>query len=72
VDAEAKFDVLLVGLTNSNLDANLGGEHFQFLHGGDVIWMPAGQHRRIVDFLGTHSGFLLVTFKDGTKAASTQ
>jgi len=72
VDAEAKFDVLLVGLTNSNLDANLGGEHFQFLHGGDVIWMPAGQHRRIVDFLGTHSGFLLVTFKDGMKAASTQ
>ena len=72
VDAEAKFDVLLVGLTNSNLDANLGGEHFQFLHGGDVIWMPAGQHRRIVDFLGTHSSFLLVTFKDGAKAASTQ
>ena len=71
VDAEAKFDVLLVGLTNSNLDANLSGEHFQFLHGGDVIWMPAGQQRRIVDFLGTHSGFLLITFKDGTKAASS-
>jgi hypothetical protein len=72
VDAEAKFDALLVGLANSNLDANLGGEHFQFLHSGDVIWMPAGQHRRIVDFLGTHSSFLLITFKDGTKAASTQ
>src|SRR5258705_248992 len=72
VDAEAKFDVLLVGLTNSNLDANLSGEHFQFLHGGDVIWMPAGQQRHIVDFLGTHSGFLLITFKDGTKLSSTQ
>jgi hypothetical protein len=68
VDAEAKLDVLLVGLTNANLDANLGGEHIQFLHGGDVIWMPAGQHRRIVDFLGTHSGFLLISFKDSASA----
>jgi hypothetical protein len=72
VDAAAKFDALLVGLTNANLDANLGGEHLQFLHGGDVIWMPAGQHRRIVDFLGTHSSFLLITFKDGSQPASTQ
>ncbi len=72
VDAAAKFDTLLVGLTNSNLDANLGGEHFQFLHGGDVIWMPAGQQRRIVDFLGTHSGFLLITFKDSAAPASKQ
>lgn len=72
VDAAAKCDALLVGLTNSNLDANLGGEHFQFLHGGDVVWMPAGQHRRIVDFLGTHSSFLLISFKDGTQPPSTQ
>jgi hypothetical protein len=72
VDAAAKFDALLVGLTNSNLDANLGGEHMQFLHGGDVIWMPAGQHRRIVDFLGTHSSFLLISFKDSTPAAATK
>jgi len=72
VDAAAKFDALLVGLTNSNLDANLGGEHFQFLHGGDVIWMPAGQQRRIVDFLGTHSGFLLITFKDRAAPAAKQ
>ena len=68
VDPEAKLDALLVGLTNANLDANLGGEHIQFLHGGDVIWMPAGQHRRIVDFLGTHSGFLLISFKDSADA----
>ena len=72
VDATAKFDALLVGLTNSNLDANLGGEHYQFLHGGDVIWMPAGQRRRIVDFLGTHSSFLLIAFKDGAAASATR
>jgi hypothetical protein len=68
VDAAAKLDVLLVGLTNSNLDANLAGEHLEFLHGGDVLWMPAGPHRRIVDFLGTHSSFLLITFKDSAVA----
>jgi hypothetical protein len=72
VDAAAKYDALLVGLTNSNLDANLGGEHLEFLHGGDVLWMPAGQHRQIVDFLGTHSSFLLVTFKDSAQAFKTQ
>jgi hypothetical protein len=72
IDRVAKCDALLVGLTNSNLDVNLGGEHIQFLHGGDVIWMPAGQHRRIVDFLGTHSGFLMVTFKDSVAAPVTQ
>jgi hypothetical protein len=72
VDAAAKSDALLVGLTNANLDANLGGEHLQFLHGGDVIWMPAGQHRRIVDFLGTHSGFLLITFKDSAAPPASQ
>jgi hypothetical protein len=34
--------------------------------------MPAGQHRRIVDFLGTHSGFLMITFKDSAAAPVTQ
>jgi hypothetical protein len=72
VDATPKTDALLIGLTNANLDANLGGEHIQFLHGGDVMWLPAGQRRRIVDFLGTHSGFLLVSFKDGTERPATQ
>jgi hypothetical protein len=66
VEAAPKVDALLIGLTNSNLDVNLAGEHIQFLHGGDVLWLPAGQHRRIVDFLGTHSGFLLISFKDST------
>jgi hypothetical protein len=72
VDAAPKADALLVALTNANLDANLGGEHISFLHGGDVLWMPAGQHRRIVDFLGTRSSFLLISFKDGTQRPSAQ
>ena len=72
VDAKPKLDALLVALTNANLDANLAGEHIQFLHGGDVFWLPAGQHRRVVDFLGTHSSFLLITFKDSAPAPATQ
>src|SRR5712692_5264650 len=72
VDAAPKADALLVALNNANLDANLAGEHISFLHGGDVLWMPAGQHRRIVDFLGTHSSFLLISFKDGTQRPSPQ
>jgi hypothetical protein len=72
VDAAPKVDALLVALTNANLDANLGGEHISFLHGGDVLWMPAGQHRRIVDFLGTDSSFLLISFKDSTQRTAAQ
>src|SRR6202035_1107164 len=72
VDAAPKVDALLVGLTNSNLDVNLGGEHIVFLHGGDVLWLPAGQPRRIVDFLGTHSAFILISFKDSAAAPATQ
>ena len=64
VEPAPKTSALLVGMTNANLDANLGGEHVQFLHGGDVLWLPAGVHRRVVDFLGTHSSFLLISFKD--------
>lgn len=72
VDAAPKSDALLVALSDANLDANLAGEHLLFLHGGDAIWLPAGKHRRIVDFLGTHSGFLLITFKDSVTAPATQ
>jgi hypothetical protein len=72
VDATPKTDALLVALSGANLDANLGGEHASFLHGGDVLWMPAGKHRRIVDFLGTRSTFLLISFKDSAPAAATQ
>jgi hypothetical protein len=72
VDAAPKTDALLVALTDANLDANLGGEHSSFLHGGDVLWLPAGKHRRIVDFLGTRSGFLLVSFKDSAPGPPTR
>lgn len=61
-----KENAVLVALTNANLDANLGGEHSSFLHAGDVVWLPAGMHRKVVDFLGTHSSFLLVSLKDST------
>jgi hypothetical protein len=64
VDATPKQNALLVALTNAALDVNLAGEHTSFLHGGDVVWLPVGTHRRVVDFLGTHSSFLLVSFKD--------
>src|SRR5258707_225355 len=37
VDATPQSDALLVALTDANLDANLGGEHVSFLHGGDVL-----------------------------------
>lgn len=72
VEATPKMHALLVALTDANLDANLAGEHVLFLHAGDVLWMPAGQHRRVVDFLGTHSSFLLISFKDGTQLPSSQ
>jgi hypothetical protein len=71
VEHAPRTHALLVALTNANLDANLGGEHIQFLHGGDVLWMPAGVPRRVVDFLGTHSSFLLISFKDSTPSAAT-
>lgn len=64
VDEAPKVHALLVALTDANLDASLGGEHIQFLHGGDVLWMAAGMPRKVVDFLGTHSSFLLISFKD--------
>ena len=71
VDAKPTTDALLVALTDANLDANLGGEHSSFLHGGDVLWLPAGKHRRVVDFLGTRSNFLLISFKDSAPAPAT-
>jgi hypothetical protein len=70
VDSAPKVHALAIALTDANLDAYLAGEHVSFLHVGDVLWMPAGQPRRIVDFLGTRSSFLLISFKDGAPPAS--
>jgi hypothetical protein len=72
VDAAPKGPALLIALTDANLDANLGGEHVAFLHGGDVLWLPAGQNRRVVDFLGTRSSFLMISFKDGAGGTAAQ
>jgi hypothetical protein len=69
VEEAPKLNSLLVALTNANLDANLGGEHISFLHGGDVLWLPAGTPRKVVDFLGTKSSFVLVSFKDSASGA---
>ncbi len=69
VEEGPKHDSLLVALSGANLDANLGGEHVSFLHAGDVLWLPAGMHRKVVDFLGTKSNFFLISFKDSVNAA---
>jgi hypothetical protein len=71
VDAAPQTHALLLALTDANLDASLGGEHVTFLHAGDVLWMPAGQQRRVVDFLGTHSNFLVISFKDSAPRPAT-
>jgi hypothetical protein len=70
VETAPKQNAVLVALTNAGLDVNLGGEHSSFLHEGDVVWLPAGTRRRIVDFLGTRSSFLLVSFKDSNTGAN--
>jgi hypothetical protein len=69
-EASPKQNAVLVALTNADLDVNLGGEHSSFLHEGDVLWLPAGTFRRISDFLGAHSSFLLVSFKDSNTEAN--
>jgi hypothetical protein len=69
VNETPKQSCLLVALTNANLDANLDGQHSSFLHAGDILWLPIGVHRKVVDFLGTRSNFLLVCFKDSAAGA---
>jgi len=68
VDEAPKLSCLLIALTDANLDVDLGGQHISFLHGGDVLWLPVGTHRKVVDFLGTKSSFLLVSFKESSGA----
>jgi len=55
---------LLIAMSNANLDVSLGGQHTAFLHVGDVLWLPPGTSRKIVDFLGIKSQFILISFKD--------
>jgi hypothetical protein len=68
VDDSPKENALLVAMTNSNMNADVGGHTSAFLHSGDILWMPAGEARKVNDFLGTRSNFLLVSFKDANAA----
>jgi len=64
IDFSPRTAALLVAMSDANLDVSLGGEHAAFLHTGDVIWLPATTPRKVGDFLGIKSRFLLISFKD--------
>lgn len=64
VEAAPREATLLIAMSNANLEVSLGGEHVGFLHEADVLWLPAGISRKVVDLLGTRSKFLLISFKD--------
>jgi hypothetical protein len=63
-EAAPRVATLLIAMSNANLEVSLGGEHAAFLHEADVLWLPAGTSRKVVDLLGTRSKFLLISFKD--------
>ena len=63
-EAAPRAATLLIAMSNANLEVSLGGEHAAFLHEADVLWLPAGTSRKVVDLLGTKSKFLLISFKD--------
>jgi len=64
VDSSPRTAALLVTMSDANLDVSLGGEHTAFLHTGEVLWLPPTVSRKIGDFLGIKSKFLLLSFKD--------
>ena len=68
VNESPKENALLVAMSNSNMSAEVGGHTASFLHSADILWMPAGEARKVNDFLGTRSNFLLVSFKDADAA----
>ncbi len=61
---------LLIAMSNANLDVSLGGQHTSFMHTGDVLWLPPGTSRKVVDFLGIKSQFILISFKDSAAPAT--
>jgi hypothetical protein len=69
-EAAPRAATLLIAMSNANLEVSLGGEHAAFLHEADVLWLPAGTSRKVVDLLGTKSKFVLITFKDSGAAAA--
>lgn len=68
VQASPDTASLLIAMSNANLDVSLAGQHAAFLHAGDVLWLPPGPSRRVNDFLGSGSQFLLISFKDSGSA----
>ncbi|MGC1414852.1 MAG: hypothetical protein WA817_06210, partial [Candidatus Acidiferrum sp.] len=70
VQATPETAALLIAMSNANLDVSVGGQHAAFLHAGDVLWLSASTARKVVDFLGTGSNFLLISFKDSAAAAA--
>jgi hypothetical protein len=64
VEENAKQNALLIALSNANLDANFDRRHTPPLHEGDVLWLPAGTRRKVVNSSGSNSSFLLISFKD--------
>jgi hypothetical protein len=68
--ASPETAALLIAMTNANVDVSLAGQHAAFLHAGDVLWLPPGTARKVVDFLGIKSQFLLISFKDSGSAAA--
>ncbi|MGC1482250.1 MAG: hypothetical protein WA789_00520 [Candidatus Acidiferrum sp.] len=70
LQASPETAALLIAMSNANLDVSLGGQHAAFLHVGDVLWLPTGLARKVGDFLGSGSRFLLISFKDSGAAPS--
>jgi len=68
LQAAPETAALLIAMSNANVDVSLGGQHAAYLHAGDVLWLPAGVSRRVVDFLGVGSQFVLISFKDSGAA----
>lgn len=69
VQSSPSSPALLIVMSNSQVDVSLGGEHVSFLHAGDVLWLPAGTPRKVSDFLGLESKFLLISFKNSGPTA---
>ena len=61
---------LLVAMTDASLDVSIGGKHSAVLHTGDVLWLPAGSARKVMDARGGKSQFLLISFKDSSATAT--
>jgi quercetin dioxygenase-like cupin family protein len=70
VQASPEDAALLVAMTDANLDVSISGKHAAVLHTGDVLWLPAGSARKLVDAHGGKSEFLLISFKDSNATAA--